>query len=146
MSQLHPEELWKAALHYLQGEVAKPNFETWLKDTTAVGFQGETLVVGTKSAFAAEMLERRLSSTISKAVERVANKPTEVSFEVLNRSPSPTPATVTPTLPRVGATGGYSDDSWIRLNPKFTFKNFVTGPSNALAHAADTIILPRFAA
>jgi chromosomal replication initiator protein len=134
LTQLHPQELWNAALGFLQVEIPRPNFETWLKDTTAVGFHGDTLVVGTKSAFAAEMLERRLSSTISRAVERVANKPTEVSFEVLNGNPSviSTPS----TLPHGAATGGSSDDSWIRLNPKFTFKNFVSGPSNELAHAA----------
>ncbi len=41
LTQLHPQQLWSAALGYLQVEIPKPNFETWLKDTTAVGFQGE---------------------------------------------------------------------------------------------------------
>ncbi|MCH8102939.1 MAG: chromosomal replication initiator protein DnaA [Chloroflexi bacterium] len=141
LAQLHPQQLWNAALGYLEVEIPRPNFETWLKDTTAVGFQGDKLVVGTKSAFAAEMLEKRLSSTISRAVERVAKKPTPVSFQVIDGNSAL--GAVPGTLPRAGTTGSISDDSWIRLNPMFTFKNFITGPSNELAHAAATAVAER---
>ena len=106
-----------------------------------MGFQGDRLVVGTKSAFAAEMLEKRLSSTISRAVERVAKKPTPVSFQVIDGNGAL--GAVPGTLPRAGTTGSISDDSWIRLNPMFTFKNFITGPSNELAHAAATAVAER---
>lgn len=120
-------------------EIPRPNFETWLKDTTGVRYQDDTLVVGTRSPFAAEMLRQRLSSTITRALERVARKPTDVSFEVIPVAPSGaagvSPITTTRARP-TAAPARVVDESWIRLNPSFTFNNFVVGASNQLAHAA----------
>ncbi|MBI2964920.1 MAG: hypothetical protein HYY34_01805, partial [Chloroflexi bacterium] len=45
--------LWSAALGFLQVEIPRPNFETWLKETRAVRFEDDCLDIGTNSAFAA---------------------------------------------------------------------------------------------
>ncbi len=127
-------------------EIPRPNFETWLKDTTGVRYQDDTLVVGTRSPFAAEMLRQRLSSTIARALERVARKPTGVSFEVISGAPSggagTSPLTATRARPTTAPTR-VVDESWIRLNPAFTFHNFVVGSSNQLAHAAASAVAER---
>lgn len=142
MNTMPPQQLWAAALGYLQLEVPRPNYETWLKDTTAVRFQGDTLVVATKSAFAAEMLERRMASTIARVLERVAKKPTEVSFEVMPATDAVRPSPVRFTMagePSSSESRRESPPS-LHLNDRFSFDNFIVGPSNDLAFAAATAI------
>lgn len=126
-------------------EIPRPNYETWLKDTSATRFQDNTLVVETKSAFAAEMLERRLSSTISRAVERVAKRPTSVAFQVAAASggraaPATRARPIDSTSHTDKATRETPETPWISLNPKFTFEHFVVGSSNELAHAAASAV------
>ncbi|MBI4306176.1 MAG: chromosomal replication initiator protein DnaA [Chloroflexi bacterium] len=141
------QTLWSAALGYLQVEIPRPNFETWLKDTVALNYEGDQLTVGTTSAFAAAMLERRLSSTIGRAVDRVAKRPTRVSFEVV-AAEHPTNGAVQRAVPSpngsppsaIHADAGGQEATTMRLNPRFNFDSFVVGPSNELAHAAATAV------
>jgi chromosomal replication initiator protein len=120
----------------LQVEIPKPNFETFLKDTAGIRFQDDKLVVGTNSAFAAETLQHRLSSTITRAVERVAKRPTEVSFEVVSSGRTTTGVSGSTNQPLPGAGPTQTDQPRNWLNEKYTFANFIAGHSNQLAHAA----------
>jgi len=131
-------ELWSATLGQLQLEVPRPNFETWLKDTTAIGIEGDTLIVATPSAFAAEMLERRLASVIQRVVERVAKRPLFVEFQVgagghqgqVSAGPNDTAPRGERQPPAPSVSVGAP------LRPGLTFDSFVVGPSNRLAAAA----------
>ncbi len=131
-------QLWSAALGLLQLEIPRPNFETWLKDTQAVGLTDGKLLVATRSAFAAEMLERRLATSVARAVERVAKRPIAVEFRVSpqgaaesagdQRPEDPPPSDQAAPPARVHAMPS--------LKPGLTFETFVVGPSNRLAAAA----------
>ena len=102
------------------------------------------LTVSTPSAFAAEMLERRLSSTICRVLERVAGDGIAVRFVVTgsgDQVPVAVPAggAVSDTeLDGASSTAAEMDDhrSLYALNKGMRFESFVTGPSNKLAHAA----------
>ena len=50
-------QLWQAVLAELQLCMTRANFETYFKDTWAVGLEGQTLVVGVKNPFLQETLE-----------------------------------------------------------------------------------------
>ena len=138
----NPRLLWEAALGQLQLHVTRPNFETWLKNTVGVSYspQAGEFVVGAPNAFVAEMLEQRMYSLISRALENVVKSEVEVSFRVTsadgeaatNEEPeydvpeaAPVPFSPEPRVP-----------SRTALNPKYTFERFVVGKSNELAHAA----------
>lgn len=133
-------QLWTAALGQLEIEIPRPNFETWLKNTSAHSVQGGVLTVSTPNAFTAEMLEKRLSASIERAVEQVAQEPLEVRFAVLD-----TGGTASPIGSRIDGTGdeGESSEQYAapritssRFRPEFSFDQYVAGPSNQLAHAA----------
>ena len=123
------DRIWQAALGQLELEIPRPNFETWLKDTSAQSLDGDTLIVTTPSAFAAEALEQRLSAIISRVVERVASRSLSVEFavagEASNRAEVDAPTHL--SEPRAISTN---------LRPGLTFKTFIVGDSNKLAHAA----------
>jgi chromosomal replication initiator protein len=140
--------IWSAALGQLQLEIPRPNYETWLKPTSAVGLAGDTLSISTPSPFAAEMLEKRLSGTIHRTVSRVAGRKLIVEFKVVgaNSTNNPEPADETdasdPGLdlePEPGKGTPAREVDYARsyaLKPSFNFDTFVVGPSNRLAQAA----------
>ena len=121
--------IWQAALGQLELEIPRPNFETWLKDTSAQSLDGDTLVVATPSAFAAAALEQSLSAIISRVVERVARRSLSVEFAVAGEA-------LTATQPEARASRPQSRPDGNALRPGLTFDTFIVGDSNKLAHAA----------
>lgn len=121
--------IWQAALGQLELEIPRPNFETWLKDTSAQSLDGDTLVVATPSAFAAAALEQSLSDIISRVVERVARRSLSVEFAVAGEA-------LTATQPEAKASRPQSRPDGNALRPGLTFDTFIVGDSNKLAHAA----------
>ena len=129
--------LWSAALGVLQLEVTRPTYETWLRGTEAAWDPSGSLVVGTPNPFVASWLEKRMYSIIKKAVERVAEGPLEVRFQVSGTSLSkePEPSTLT-REPVAGFSASTTNAPGGGLNKRYTFSSFVMGKSNQLAHAA----------
>ena len=80
--------IWDAALTELQQQVARPAFETWLKDTAGVSHSEGEFVVGTANAFVSEMLEHRMYPLIERAVEHVVGEPITVRFQVVMQAAS----------------------------------------------------------
>ena len=150
-----PGQIWDAALGELQLQVARPAFETWLRDTDGVAHRDGEFIVGTANAFIAEMLEHRMYPLIERAIEHVIGEPTAVRFQVV-RAPHmpddgqtdvPSPDVedamqhAAPNTPaQLPAEHGRPDDSPLppppSLNTRYTFDRFVVGKSNELAHAA----------
>ena len=84
-----PGQIWDAALGELQLQVARPAFETWLRDTDGVAHNDGEFVVGTANAFIAEMLEHRMYPLIERAIEHVIGEPTAVRFQVVTQVSTP---------------------------------------------------------
>ena len=147
-----PEQIWDAALGELQLQVARPAFETWLKDTDGVAHRDGEFVVGTSNAFVSEMLEHRMYPLIERAIEHVIGEPTSVCFQVIAQSDkvddghAPAPALDGPDPDmddgdtRAALTANNGDRPPVHcapsLNARYNFDRFVVGKSNELAHAA----------
>ncbi len=151
-STLSPTEVWEAVLGELEVQVPRPSYDTWLKHTVGLTYDDGQLVIGTPNTFVAEMLDQRMYSLISQALESVVPDKVDIRFEVASpanvvhsrtagqdtpttgQTPNPTVSHRSPshqsTLPPLLAYGG------INLNPKYTFDTFIIGKSNELAHAA----------
>lgn len=137
-----PGQLWAAVLGQLQLEIPRPQFQTWLRDTQGISLEGDSLTVSTPSAFVAEMLEKRLASTVTRVLERVAKRQVSVEFLVSGtsqeRSPARTPTYATTASPvrTQAAPSIYATAGGGAFRPNLTFDTFVVGPSNRLAAAA----------
>jgi hypothetical protein len=57
-------KIWQSVLKGLEKQVSKPNYNTWLKDTEAIGFDDGVFVVRAPNGFIAECIQDRLSSLI----------------------------------------------------------------------------------
>jgi len=134
MAADNAKKIWSAVLGQLQLEIPRPNFETWLRDTSVESLVGGKLNISTPSPFAAEMLEKRLLSSISNAVNRVTGENLEVFFHVTSKDPK----TKKPYKPEFhhNSTSRNVQKNRLKLNPKFTFDDYVRGPENELALAA----------
>ena len=147
-----PSQIWDAALGELQLQVARPAFETWLKDTDGVAHEpaleearGE-FVVGTANAFVSEMLEHRMYPLIERAIEHVIGEPTSVRFRVNTQSgisdggqsetSNPDEDDREKRQPSAVSQQPADRTPPPALNSRYTFDRFVVGKSNELAHAA----------
>jgi chromosomal replication initiator protein len=130
------QSIWEAALGELQLQVSKPNYDTWLKDTTGITYKEDVFVIGVPNVFIAEWLRSRLHSLIKRTLTGITGKTIDVQFAILapNQNICPTPAYY--------ADGGTSArlkepaTATFRLNSKYTFDSFVVGDCNRLAYAA----------
>ena len=144
-------QIWAAALGQLQLEIPRPNYETWLRPTSAVELENEILTISTPSPFAAEMLEKRLSGTIHRTVSKVAGRKIQIVFSVRGANgnePEPTKAGEVQTVNKhsnlyektgehifEGADPDFYTNTY-SLKDDFSFDKFVVAPSNRLAQAA----------
>jgi chromosomal replication initiator protein len=128
------QSIWEAALGELQLQVNKPNFDTWLKDTTGVSYREGVFVVGVPNVFIGEWLKSRLYSLIKRTVTSIISQPVEVQFSVRPLNPEIQP--VASRQADGGTSARVKEVPAFRLNPKYTFDNFVVGESNRLAYAA----------
>ena len=124
--------VWQAVLGELQLCVPKPSYDTWLQGTSGGSFVDGRFTVSTPNAFVSEMLERRMYSVISQAVEKVVGSGVEIAFE----SSSGTREAPAGVQPPADQANGQAARRTSPLNSKYTFDHFVVGKSNELAQAA----------
>ena len=125
-------EIWEAVLGELQLQVNRTNFDTWLKDTVGLNYEGDKFVVGVPSPFAVEWLEKRLISLIEKTLIGVLGDEVNVCFQIQEQSSRPKPkgngkSSASVNNRKIGPN---------TFNPKYTFDSFIVGTCNRLAHAA----------
>ena len=130
------KSIWSATLGLLELEIPRPNFETWLKDTVAYSLEDNQLIIYTTSPFAAEMLEKRLHSTISRAVHKISNKNIEIIFKVKNESQNNFLDNKKIISNNTSKNKNFNQEKESNLNKYFTFDNFIRGTNNELALAA----------
>ena len=125
------KEIWERALGKLQIQVSKANYTTWLSDSQGLSCQDNTFVVSVPNIFVAEWLSKRLYPLVRKTLVDIMGKDVDVQFVVHDReqlSASP--------LAKQTDGGTSSKATQYRLNPRYTFDNFVVSDSNRLAYAA----------
>jgi len=92
------------------------------------------------------MLENRMYSTITQAVQRVVGSSIDVRFTVDQHSPGDTrPLLGEPSekIPEGAHNNQAPQQEPAALNPKYTFDTYVVGKSNDLAHAAALAVAER---
>jgi len=145
------KQVWRATLGELQVALSPANYETWLKDTALVDVEGDRFRVAAPNGFAKDWLENRYRSLIAQTLARVVGYSVNVEFEVREIDPDeavePEPQEeARPTNPRVrvepGRVGG-NEGGGVNLNSRYTFRTFIVGSANRLAHAASLSVAER---
>ncbi|OGO04180.1 MAG: hypothetical protein A2Y60_05870 [Chloroflexi bacterium RBG_13_54_9] len=131
------KEIWEAALGELQLQVTRANYDTWLRDTVGLSYEGENFLVGAPTTFASEWLQRRLHALIKKTLNSIIGLDTDVQFVI--HQPQREKATLSVPAARQGRSQEESHripGNSSKLNAKYTFPSFIEGKCNRLARAA----------
>lgn len=129
------QEAWVGALDVLAEQVNKPSFESWIKTARPVRVQGGTVVIGTSSRFAKHWLESKHLALICEILEQHLGYAIKARVEFVEEVEEP--PLLTEKLPTKPKPQSKIDDESIfqPLNDRYTFENFVIGPTNRLANA-----------
>jgi chromosomal replication initiator protein len=145
------KQVWRAALGELQVSLSPANFETWLKETALIAVDDNRFRVAVPNGFAKDWLETRYRSLISQTLARVVGYGVQVDFEVrdgltagedgagVEAAAAAAQSTIRLEPGRVGGTESGSQT----LNARYTFRNFIVGSANRLAHAASLSVAER---
>ena len=127
--------LWNQCLRRLEAELPEQHFNTWIRPLQAVE-DGGYLRLLAPNRYVIDWVNQNCAERIGEIVVELVSPPAPaVVFEIGSRIAAVTPEPATradlrprrvETLPQIGG----------RLNPEFTFANFVEGKSNQLARAA----------
>lgn len=71
---------WQAVLGRLQLEVPAHSWETWLKDTRAIRWDGTALIVEARTAFNCDWIEQKLGEAMAQAVADIFGAGTTPAF------------------------------------------------------------------
>ncbi|GGO36652.1 chromosomal replication initiator protein DnaA [Deinococcus humi] len=131
-------------LGYVRKNISEVEYHTWFAPVKNLGVQEGSLVLGVRNSFAQEWFRKHYLELLEDALRSLGAQNPQVSFQVLPAAqdtlfspadPSPPPNRPPPSPPG-GPSAQDQAENRKRLNPKYTFENFVVGPNNNLAHAA----------
>ncbi|HWH37644.1 MAG TPA: chromosomal replication initiator protein DnaA [Candidatus Limnocylindrales bacterium] len=144
------KQVWRAALGELQVSLSPANYETWLKETALIAVSDNRFRVAVPNGFAKDWLETRYRSLISQTLARIVGNGVQVDFEVqeglvVEHDEEAEPAKVASAAPTrgEGTRSGSAEGGTLNLNARYTFRNFIVGSANRLAHAASLSVAER---
>lgn len=126
-------KIWEAALGELELQVSKPNYRTWLIKTSGLECQDDKIIIGVPNTFVAEYLDKNQRSLIERTLIHVCAHSLKPVFRVNNPNKD---AFRENSLPIETDTSPILTGQKARLNPRYTFDNFVVGDCNRLAFTA----------
>jgi len=142
-----PREVWEIARSQLRLQMTKSTYETWVRDTHCLAYEDGAFVIGVPNAYARDWLSLRLRPLIKRTLISIIGRAADVTFivqprradEALDETPAPLlapePAQELPVEMPAG--------DGANLNPRYSFENFIVGPSNRMAHAVALSVAER---
>jgi len=137
MSELQQsaQQVWEQVQRALGEKLARPSFESSIKQIRPKQISEHTFEFTVATAFARDWLEKRGAKVIAAALAEVVGRPLAVKFTLaqmdLKLDPGPRKRASRPAPRRQP-----EELASTPLNPKYTFDNFVVGKQNQFAEAA----------
>jgi len=123
--------VWEKAKNYLQERLGKTAFENWILPLQPKQNAENKFTLEAPDNFFKDWVVKHYGLLIEEAINQSVKEKVKVDLE----TSSPTKGTAaTSQIPRSPARPLESKDA-SNLNPRYTFENFVLGPSNRHAHA-----------
>jgi chromosomal replication initiator protein len=133
---VRPDQIWTAVQDELRFQLAKPSYETWLKNTSLLSAEGGIFRIGVPSKLAKDWLEDRFAGLIQETLQAVTGTEVEVDFVVSATEHRPGGDGEEVLLTVEEAEDKAPAIAPSELNEKFKFSNFVVGNNSRFAHAA----------
>ncbi len=121
----------------MRRHVSDVEYHTWFVNVKQLGVRDGELILGLRNAFAQDWFRAHYQELIERGLRQLGAQAPKVSFQVL---PVVQEALLgnDASYPSDGLTSvaDSAETASNRLNPRYTFRNFIVGANNNLAHAA----------
>lgn len=124
------QTIWAKACQQLKQNLGKTPFETWILPLKPKLADEKHFILEAPDSFFKEWVEKHYQHFIQEAIQDLGKKDARVSLTI---SPQPKDSSAKTQGP--ARVSFLETSSGISLNPRYTFENFVVGPSNRHAHA-----------
>ncbi len=140
------DELWKAALGEIELQISRANFKTWLQNTSITDKKGGVVTIAVPNSFTKEWLENKYHKFILRSLRNLESEIKEVNYQIkqtLMKEDSKGKNIFKEEDRIAGKQLDFQElniNTLTNLHPRYTFDNFIVGPSNELAQAAALVV------
>lgn len=127
------EEAWGKTLEAIEKKVGAQTFELWFKPLKLQQLHGQDITLEVPNRFFKEWIEDHFPGLITETLEKFIKKQAGIKFKVFEKQED---AAFRKIETKRENRRAKLASRGIFLNPKYTFDNFVAGPSNQFARAA----------
>jgi chromosomal replication initiator protein len=131
------EQIWQACKEKLKNILGETSFDTWIAPLHLKKISHASLVLEAPDNFFKNWVESRHLPQIKQVLNEVAQRDFEVAFDV---NPNLLKKKANKILKTIQKSFREEPQDSLRLNPRFTFENFIEGTSNRMAHAASLAV------
>jgi chromosomal replication initiator protein len=133
-------ELWQTVLSQIQLTLSPASFATWFKDVEISSIENGQVMISVPNSFVKEWLEQKYHKMIFKILHNLNEGIKEIKYEVARPQLKSIKKTLSETENQLEFPE-FKVDKETNLNSRYSFKNFVVGPFNELAHAAASAVV-----
>jgi chromosomal replication initiator protein len=131
------DQTWQECKNQLKTALGETSFDTWIAPLIAQKTSNSTLVLEAPDAFFKGWVEQNYLAQIKQTLQEMGVKNLEITFIV---NPSLLQRKTNKIFKTIQKTFREEPQDSLRLNPRFTFDNFIVGSSNRMAHAASLAV------
>lgn len=124
--------IWDKCLKAIEGKVGGSVFELWFKPIKLKQIKDDYVVVEIPNRFYKEWIEENYSEIIQNAFREQTGQELSVKYKIAEKQDKE----VKKFDARIDSRRRALRNKGVFLNPKYTFEEFIAGPSNQFAHAA----------
>ena len=127
-----PEEIWNKSLVQIEEKVGNNIIDLWFRPIKLSQFKEQQATVEIPNRFFKDWIEDNYPDIIAESIGTILKYPVTVRYKIAEKMDP----TVRKMDMRMETRRQKLASRGIYLNPKYTFENFVIGPSNQFAHAS----------
>ncbi len=131
------EKLWDKCLEALKKILGKISFDTWIAPLKLKTLSEDRIILEVPDNFFKQWVETNYLLQIKQCLRDIAHKDFQINFEV---NPNLLKKRTNRIFRRIHDSFKEEPQDSLRLNPRFTFNNFIVGACNRMAYAASLAV------
>lgn len=129
-------DVWSSFLEFAEEKCSAAEFDNWIAPIRAISLEHDHIVLEVPNVFVQEYLLSNFKKDLASFLPLLASGEPSIKFVIAAQQKPAAPASSTP--PPVGepSSPSQTQDAEFKLNPFYTFSNFIEGPANQFVKSA----------